>query len=146
MFMAAGLIAEALGHDRIVGLAGIGRALPIAVFAFGLGGLSLMGLPPSGGFVAKAMLLSAAVSEGQWWWAVVVLTGGLLAAGYVFLVLARSLADPVEPLRLSATISPGRQAIVLLLALCAVLLGFVPLRPLELLQIGRPDMTVSGLE
>ncbi|MBV9202086.1 MAG: NADH-quinone oxidoreductase subunit J [Alphaproteobacteria bacterium] len=138
MFLAAGLIAEALGHDRIARLAGIGRALPVTVLAFGLGGLSLMGLPPSGGFVAKAMLLSAAVSEGQWWWAVVVLTGGLLAAGYVFLVLARSLADPVEPLRLSATISPGRQAVVLALALCAVLLGFVPLRPLELLQIGRP--------
>ena len=73
MFMAAGLIAEALGHDRIAGLAGIGRALPITVFAFGLGGLSLMGLPPSGGFVAKAMLLTAAVAEGQWWWAVVIL-------------------------------------------------------------------------
>jgi multicomponent Na+:H+ antiporter subunit D len=37
MFMAAGLIAEALGHDRIAGLGGIGRALPMTVFAFGLG-------------------------------------------------------------------------------------------------------------
>jgi formate hydrogenlyase subunit 3/multisubunit Na+/H+ antiporter MnhD subunit len=144
MFMAAGLIAEALGHDRITGLAGIGRALPITVLAFGLGGLSLMGLPPSGGFVAKAMLLSAAIAEGQWWWAVVVLMGGLLAAGYVFLVLARSLAGPIEPLRLSATISLGRQAVVLVLALCAVLLGFIPLRPLEILQIGRPDLAMGG--
>ena len=38
-----------------------------------------MGLPPSGGFVAKAMLLTAAVGEGQWWWALVILVGGLLA-------------------------------------------------------------------
>ncbi len=70
-----------------------------------LGGMSLMGLPPSGGFVAKAMLLTAAVAEGQWWWAVVVLVGGLLAGGYVFLVLARALADPNEPLSLLAHIS-----------------------------------------
>jgi len=145
MFMAAGLIAEALGHDRISGLAGIGRALPITVFAFGLGGLSLMGLPPSGGFVAKAMLLTAAVAAGQWWWAVVVLTGGLLAGGYVFLVLARALSDASEPLTLLSTISPSRQAVVVVLALCAVLLGFVPLRPLELLQIGRPATVVVGL-
>jgi formate hydrogenlyase subunit 3/multisubunit Na+/H+ antiporter MnhD subunit len=145
MFMAAGLIAEALGHDRIAGLAGIGRALPITVFAFGLGGLSLMGLPPSGGFIAKAMLLTAAVAEGEWWWAVVVLTGGLLAGGYVFLVLARALADSIEPLRLLTTTSPSRQAVVMALALCAVLLGFVPLRPSELLQIGRPDIAVVGL-
>ena len=145
MFMAAGLIAEALGHDRIARLSGIGRALPITVFAFGLGGLSLMGLPPSGGFVAKAMLLTAAVAEGQWWWAVVVLTGGLLAGGYVFLVLARALADASEPVTLRSTISPGRQVVVVALALCAVLLGFVPLRPLELLQIGRPDIAIGGL-
>jgi len=138
MFMAAGLIADALGHDRIAGLAGIGRALPITVFAFALGGISLMVLPPSVGFIAKAMLLTAAVAEGQWWWAVVVLTGGLLAGGYVFLVLARALADPIEPLRLLTTVSPSRQAVVVALALCAVLLGFVPLRPSELLQIGRP--------
>jgi multicomponent Na+:H+ antiporter subunit D len=84
------------------------------------------------------MLLTAAVAEGQWWWAVVVLTGGLLAGGYVFLVLARALADPIEPLRLLTTVLPSRQAVVVALALCAVLLGFVPLRPSELLQIGRP--------
>ena len=145
MFMVAGLIAEALGHDRIAGLAGVSRVLPITVFAFALGGLSLMGLPPSGGFVAKAMLLTAAVAAGQWWWAVVVLTGGLLAGGYVFLVLVRALADASEPLNLLSTISPGRQAVVAVLALAAVLLGFVPLRPFELLQIGRPDIAIGGL-
>jgi multicomponent Na+:H+ antiporter subunit D len=145
MFMATGLIAEVLGHDRIAGLTGIGRALPVTVFALGLGGLSLMGLPPSGGFVAKAMLLTAAVAAGQWWWAVVILTGGLLAGGYVFLVLARALADASEPLTLLSTISPTRQAVVVALALCAMLLGFVPLRPFELLQIGRPDMAIGEL-
>ncbi len=146
MFMAAGLIAEALGHDRIGGLAGIGRALPIAVFAFALGGLSLMGLPPSGGFTAKAMLLTAAVGEGQWWWAVVILLGGLLAGGYVLLVLARALADPSEPLTLLSQIPRSRQAIVLALALGAVLLGFVPLHPSELLLIGRPDAALAGIK
>jgi formate hydrogenlyase subunit 3/multisubunit Na+/H+ antiporter MnhD subunit len=146
MFMAAGLIAEALGHDRIPGIAGIGRALPLTVFAFALGGVSLVGLPPSGGFIAKAMLLTAAVAEGQWWWAVVVLTGGLLAGGYVFLVLARALADASAPLTLKSTISQSRQAVVLILALCAVLLGFVPLRPLELLQIGRPEIAIGWLK
>jgi hypothetical protein len=37
MFMAAGLIAEALGHDRIARLAGIGRALLMIVLC-GAGG------------------------------------------------------------------------------------------------------------
>ena len=94
MFMAAGLIAQACGHDRIAGLGGIARALPMAVLAFGVGGLSLMGLPPSGGFVAKWLLLMAAIDTGQWWWALVILAGGLLTGGYVFRVLAQALTGP----------------------------------------------------
>ena len=146
MFMAAGLVYEALGHDRIAGLAGIGRALPITVFAFGLGGMSLMGLPPSGGFVAKAMLLTAAIGEGQWWWALVILVGGLLAGGYVFRVLARALADPDEPLTLVAEISRTRQAVVLAVALVALMMGFVPLRPSGVAADRPSGRSRNGLE
>jgi formate hydrogenlyase subunit 3/multisubunit Na+/H+ antiporter MnhD subunit len=146
MFLAAGLIAEALGHDRIAEFAGIGRALPITVFGFGLGGLSLMGLPPSGGFVAKALLLTAAVGEGEWWWALVVLAGGLLAAGYVFRVLARALADADALVTPRAPISRRRQAIVVALALFAVALGFVPLRASELLLIGLPNTAAAEVK
>ncbi len=141
MFMAAGLIGEAVGHDRIAELGGIGRAMPKTLFAFGLAGMSLMGLPPSGGFVAKAMLLTAAVGEGQWWWAVVILAGGLLAAGYVFRVIAPAMAPGSMPV-LRVEVSARRQGVVLALAVAALLLGFLPLRPSELLEIGRPGVAV----
>jgi multicomponent Na+:H+ antiporter subunit D len=137
MFMAAGLIAEALGHDRIAELAGIGRVLPITVFTFALSGLSLMGVPPSGGFSAKWLLLLAAATEGQWWWAAVMLVGGLLAGGYVFMVLGRALSTPSIPVKAGAPVSKGREIVALVLALCAVLLGLVPLQPAEWLQVGR---------
>ena len=80
MFLAAGLVAESLGHDRIAGLGGAGRAMPVTMFALGLGGLSLMGLPPSGGFAAKWLLLKASIEAGQWLWAAVMLAGGLAAS------------------------------------------------------------------
>ncbi|MGE0418626.1 MAG: complex I subunit 5 family protein [Acetobacteraceae bacterium] len=137
MFLSAGLIGEALGHDRIAGFGGLGRSLPMVLFAFGLAGMSLMGLPPSGGFVAKAMLLTASIGEGQWWWAVVILVGGLLAAGYMFRVLTPALAGGT-PAVLVAPVARSRQAIVLGLAICALVLGLMPLRPSTLLEIGRP--------
>jgi len=65
MFMAAGLIAVALGHDRVSDLAGTARILPVSLFAFALAGVSLVGLPPSGGFAAKWLLLSAALGTDQ---------------------------------------------------------------------------------
>jgi multicomponent Na+:H+ antiporter subunit D len=140
MFMAAGLIAEAAGHDRIADLGGIGRVLPITAVAFGLAGLSLMGVPPSGGFVAKSLLLVAAVMDGQWVWAVVMLAGGLLAGGYVLLVLGRLMGSGANASAAHvacASVSRGREMVVLAVALCAVALGFAPLEPSELLQIGR---------
>jgi formate hydrogenlyase subunit 3/multisubunit Na+/H+ antiporter MnhD subunit len=137
MFMAAGLIAEALGHDRIADLGGIGRKLPITMLAFALSGLSLIGVPPSGGFVAKWLLLLATIMEGQWWWAAVIVVGGLLAGGYIFMVLGRLLGDPLSPLVIRGAVSRARELVALSLAVCAVLLGLVPLQSSDFLQIGR---------
>jgi multicomponent Na+:H+ antiporter subunit D len=144
MFMAAGLIAEALGHDRIAELRGVGQMLPVTVFAFGVAALSLVGLPPSGGFVAKWLLLTAAITAGQWWWTPVMLLGGLLAGGYMFRVLAPVLTDANEPLVPRAPALRNRELVVLALALCSMLLGILPLRPFGLLQIGRPQVSESS--
>jgi len=142
MFMAAGLIAETLGHDRIAEFGGVARALPITTFTFGIAGLSLMGVPPSGGFVAKWLLLQASVMEGQWWWAAVMLVGGLLAGGYIFMVLGKALSSTDVPFEARDSVARGREFVALALALCAVLLSLVPLRPSEFLQIGRPAVPV----
>jgi len=141
MFMAAGLLAESLGHDRIAEFAGAGRAMPATFFALGLGGLSLMGLPPSGGFAAKWMLLRASVAAGHWAWAAVMLAGGLLAAGYVYRILAPALSDgavvPKSPPQRS------RERVALALALVAVALGFAPQSFFDFLQIGRAAATAA---
>jgi multicomponent Na+:H+ antiporter subunit D len=68
MFMAAGLVYAALGHDRIADLAGAARAMPVTVLAFAVSGLALMGVVPSGAYIAKKLLLDAADGSGQWWW------------------------------------------------------------------------------
>ena len=83
MFMSAGLIYAALGHDRITGLAGIARASPMSVLAFALAGVALIGVPPSGAYLAKELLLQAATGTGQWWWAVTIQAGGILTSSYV---------------------------------------------------------------
>jgi multicomponent Na+:H+ antiporter subunit D len=137
MFMAAGNIMLALGHDRISEFDGIAQALPMSLFAFGLGGISLMGLPPSGGFIAKWLLLTAAWNGGFWWWAGIILGGGLLTAGYTFLVLKRAFAAPAEHM----TIHPipfGLECTALTLAVLGILLGLTATLPLTLLHIGNP--------
>jgi len=141
MFMSAGLLAESLGHDRIAEFAGAGRAMPATFFALGLGGLSLMGLPPSGGFAAKWLLLRASAAAGQWPWAIVMLAGGLLAAGYVYRILAPALSDGAIVLKVPPQRS--REAIALALAIVAAALGFAPQSFFDFLQVGRAAATAA---
>ncbi|MCA3561458.1 MAG: NADH-quinone oxidoreductase subunit J [Aestuariivirga sp.] len=136
MFLAAGLAAEVLGHDRIRDLGGLSSRAPLVVLAFALSGLSLMGLPPSGGFNAKFMLLVAALAEGHWAWGAVIIAGGMLAGAYVFGVLARMMAEPAAGASLKA-VGHGRQWIALGLSAVAVLMGLLPLEPIAFLAIGR---------
>lgn len=136
MFMAAGLIYTSLGHDRVDELRGVAKTLPMTVLAFALAGASLIGLPPSGGFLAKWWLISAAVLTAQWWWALVMLSGGLLTSIYVFIVVVNALAPAPENWIPKAIIPKYQQAAVLALALCAFLLGAVAFCPLDVAQIG----------
>ena len=137
MFLAAGVIARALGHDRLAELNGAARVAPLSVLAFGLAGLSLMGIPPSGGFSAKWLLLQAAVEAGQWWWALVIVGGGLLTGGYIFRVLAGSLAGREVPVVAVAPVHAVQERAALGLAILSVALGVMPLAAFGLMQIGR---------
>jgi multicomponent Na+:H+ antiporter subunit D len=136
MFFSAGLLAEALGHDQIARLKGAARALPVTFLTLGLGGWSLMGLPPSGGFTAKWLMLQASLASGQWIWTLPVLGGGLLAAGYVYRILAPALGD--GEVALKAPPKRSREAIALGLALIALALGFAPQALFDFIEIGRP--------
>ena len=141
MFLSAGLIAESLGHDKIAGLGGAGRAMPVTFLALGLGGLSLMGLPPSGGFAAKWLLMKASVASGQWIWAIVMAVGGLLAGGYLYRVLAPALSG--ESPELKKAPQRSRESVALALALVALLLAFAPPSFLSFLQIGRSPASMA---
>jgi multicomponent Na+:H+ antiporter subunit D len=136
MFMAAGTVMHALGNDRIDSMKGIAGRLPLTTFAFGLAGMTLIGLPPSGGFVAKWLLLSAALAAGQWWWALVIAAGGLLAAGYVFRVLGQAFLQAED-----AKFHPVPMVMELAslaMAIGAVLMGLAPAELLAMLEVGSP--------
>ncbi len=135
MFLAAGNILRVAGHDRMAGLAGFARVLPVSVFAFGLAGISIVGLPPSGGFVGKWQLLVAGIERGQWWGVVVILSGSLLAAGYVMRVLMGAFTPTSPSAPDPAARPPSRVAewSAFALGLAALLLGLLADGPARLL-------------
>ncbi|MEE4147079.1 MAG: proton-conducting transporter membrane subunit [Halieaceae bacterium] len=129
MFMAAGLIYAALGHDRIADLAGVGRAMPVTVLAFALAGIALMGVLPSGAYLAKKLMLDAADDTGQWWWTLVLEGGAVFTAGYVVLVLVSVLRRRPGALPLQRTVARSAEYAALALAVSSFLLALAALGP-----------------
>lgn len=124
MFLAAGNLILSTGSNRVDALTGVSRFLPFSLFSFGLAGVSVMSLPPSGGFAAKWLLLQASLGSGQWWWVLVLLTGGLLSAAYVFRIYRASFLENSET---DEFYHPSRslEVIPMVLALMAIGLGLV---------------------
>ncbi|AMD01634.1 complex I subunit 5 family protein [Halomonas chromatireducens] len=132
MFIAAGAIVATYGHDRLSRLGGSAARLPLAWLAISLAGLSLLGAPPTGGFVGKWWLLSAAFAEGSGLIAAVVLLGTLITAASLWRLLDLALCPAPtaiqRPLTHPDARLTGRLAMLALgLALLAWLQGLVTL-------------------
>jgi formate hydrogenlyase subunit 3/multisubunit Na+/H+ antiporter MnhD subunit len=137
MFMAAGNILRFGGHDRIADLDQVVQRMPLTAGAFALAGVSIMGLPPSGGFIGKWLLLEAAISQERWGMVAVMVFGGLLAAAYIFMVLGHAFTRATKS-QVSRAVPARMEWAAMLLAIGAILLGFLSLPVLSLVGSGDP--------
>ena len=74
-------VSPAPTFDRLAGLA---KRMPLTCFGIVIGGLSLIGVPGTAGFVSKWYLILAAMEKGQWWLVGAILLSSLLAVAYVW--------------------------------------------------------------
>lgn len=89
LFFAAGAVMVASHKTEISQMAGIGRKMPWTMGAFAIGALSMIGLPPTAGFVSKWYVLSGAL-EAQQMVAVAVITLSTLLNAAYFLPIIHS--------------------------------------------------------
>ncbi len=87
LFMALGCVAYRIGSVHIDAMAGLGKRMPATMAAFVVGGLSLVGVPLTVGFVSKWYLILAALERGWWPLAVIVLITSVMALAYVWRVI-----------------------------------------------------------
>src|SRR3569832_808104 len=74
-FTVAGVIARQTGSEDIRDYSGLRRRSPVLGAAMFCCLVSLIGLPPLGGFVAKVNVLWALFQNGGWWWILIVVIG-----------------------------------------------------------------------
>lgn len=83
LFMAAGAYFLRLRSVSLNDIAGLGKQMPWTSAAFVLAGLALIGVPATGGFISKWMLLEAVLEPGHYGLAAAILVSSLLALIYI---------------------------------------------------------------
>ncbi len=85
-FTAVIAISNKLGSDMIADYAGMGRRSPLLASALTLSLISLTGLPPTAGFIAKFYIFTGAVSNGLLWLVIIAVIASVISAYYYFRV------------------------------------------------------------
>lgn len=94
LFLALGAVMYRIGSVQLTQFQGLGRQMPLTMAAIVIGGLSLIGVPLTVGFVSKWYLVLAVIEKGWWPVAVLILLGSLLAVVYVWRIVEAAYFKP----------------------------------------------------
>jgi len=94
LFFCAGSIYLASRKTKISEMNGVGQQLPWTMAAFAVGALSIVGLPPTAGFLTKWYLITGSLESGQLAAFFVLLVSTLLSAAYYLRIVRRAFFAP----------------------------------------------------
>jgi multicomponent Na+:H+ antiporter subunit D len=84
LFMALGAFMIQTKNSYLGSLRGLGKSMPFTSAAFVIGGLSLIGVPGTAGFISKWILIEAVIDKELWFVALVILVSSLFALIYIW--------------------------------------------------------------
>ena len=90
LFFCAGAIFVTTGKKNISEMVGIGRQMPVTMAAFFIASLSIIGMPPCGGFLSKWYLVLGSLEAGRMPVLFVLLLSSLLNAAYFMPIVYRA--------------------------------------------------------
>ncbi len=124
-FIAIIAISNKINSDQIPDYSGISKRAPLLALALTLGLISLIGMPPAAGFMAKFYIFSGAVQNGLLWLVIIAVLNSVISAYYYLRVVKVMWFG--EPASEEKVPSSGALRVALLLSCLGVLLlGIIP--------------------
>ena len=118
------LVREAHGNDLYVSMNGLGKSNPLEAFCLTIAMLSLAGIPPLAGFMAKYYLFATALDKGMIWLVIIAITGSAISVAYYFKpIIAMYLK---EGSGVALKVEPPYKIHLLFMALMVILIGILP--------------------
>ncbi|MCL2150501.1 MAG: NADH-quinone oxidoreductase subunit N [Dehalococcoidia bacterium] len=134
VFTAVTVASQRVG-DRIADYAGLGRRAPVLGIALTIGLISLTGIPPAAGFIAKFYVFSQAAESGLWWLVVIAVLNTIISA-YYYLRIARLIwqGEPSDGAPITSGVAP--KVALFIGAFGVLLLGVLPFWGMKLAEFG----------
>ncbi|MEO0963130.1 MAG: proton-conducting transporter membrane subunit, partial [Pseudomonadota bacterium] len=89
-----GAVVYRVGSTAVTSFAGLGRQMPWTMAAMVVGGLSLIGVPLTVGFISKWYLILGALETGDWIIAFMIVASSLIAVIYVWRMVEMAYLTP----------------------------------------------------
>ena len=144
LFFAAGSIYTATHKTEVSELKGIGRRMPWTMGAFAVGALSMIGVPPTAGFLAKWFMLSGAMQAGQWLAVGVIILSTLLNAAYFLPIVVSAFFREPDHNPHPGHDAHGEAPWPIVLALTATSVGTIGLFCLPGIPLALSNMMLAG--
>ena len=127
-------ISGKLNSDLIDHYSGMGKRAPLLALALTLCLISLIGLPPAAGFMAKFYIFSGAVHHGLLWLVIIAVVNSVISAYYYLRVVkVMWLGQPASAERMPS--SPALRVALSISCLGVLLLGVIPGFIMELAEV-----------
>jgi len=124
-FIAIIAISNKLNSDMIDDYSGMGKRAPLLALALTLCLISLIGLPPAAGFMAKFYIFSGAIQHGLLWLVIIAVVNSVISAYYYLRVVkVMWLGEPVAEGKVPS--SAALRVALSLSCLGVLLLGVIP--------------------
>jgi multicomponent Na+:H+ antiporter subunit D len=94
LFLAIGTIAAQAGRASMTTIEGAGRQIPMTMTAILFGGLALIGVPLTAGFISKLYLIRALLESDFWLLAALTFISSALALAYVWKIIEAAWLKP----------------------------------------------------
>ena len=118
------LIRESKGNDLFSSLDGMARKNPVEAFCLTIAMLSLTGIPPLAGFMAKYFLFTTAIEKGYLWLVIIAILGSAVSAAYYFKPIIAMYLKEGDGVKLEPDLV--YRSHIIFLTLLTFLLGFLP--------------------
>lgn len=144
LFFAAGSIYTAAHKTEVSELKGIGRHMPWTMGAFAVGALSMIGVPPTAGFLGKWFMLSGAMEAGQWLAVGVIILSTVLNAAYFLPIVVSAFFREPDHNPHPDRHAHGEAPWPIVLALAATSVGTIGLFCLPGIPLALSNMMLAG--